>query len=42
MTSIGVKYNMFFEYEDFGEWLIQNDINQGILVEVNGNYYEID
>lgn len=35
-------YNMFFEYEDFGEWLIQNDINQGILVEVNGNYYEID
>lgn len=35
-------YNMFFEYEDFGEWLIQNDINQGILVEVNGSYYEID
>lgn len=35
-------YNMFFEYENFGEWLIQNDINQGILVEVNGNYYEID
>lgn len=35
-------YNQFFEYEDFGEWLIQNNINQGIMIEVNGNFYSID
>ena len=35
-------YNMFFGYEDFGEWLIQNDINNGIMIEVNGNFYNID
>lgn len=35
-------YNQFFEYEDFGEWLIQNAINQGLMIEVNGNFYNID
>lgn len=42
MTSIGVKYNMFFDFEKFGEWLLQSEINQGLLFEVNGNYYEIN
>ena len=35
-------YNQFFEYDDFGEWLIQNAINQGLMIEVNGNFYNID
>lgn len=35
-------YNMFFDYEKFGEWLLQNETNQGILFEVNGNYYGIN
>lgn len=35
-------YNQFFEYEDFGEWLIQNNISQGLMIEVNGNFYNID
>lgn len=30
------------EYEDFGKWLIQNDISQGFMIEVNGNFYNID
>lgn len=35
-------YNMFFDYDEFGEWLIQNDVNQGFMMEVNGNFYNIN
>lgn len=35
-------YNMFFDFEKFGEWLLQSETNQGILFEVNGNYYGIN
>lgn len=35
-------YNQFFDFEKFGEWLLQSEINQGLLFEVNGNYYEIN
>lgn len=35
-------YNMFFDFEEFGEWLLQSEINQGLLFKVDGNYYEIN
>lgn len=35
-------YNMFFDFEEFGKWLLESEINQGILIKVNGNIYEID
>lgn len=35
-------YNMLFDFEKFGEWLLQSETNQGILFEVNGNYYGIN
>lgn len=35
-------YNQFFDFEEFGRWLLQNDVEQGIMAEVNGHFYMID